>query len=523
VGIARSAIQTLDDVSERYQVPLVGHVTAQLEAVIRDADHRDEDRTDEQDTRERKVEDRDRQDLTLESQNGGNFIGRIVYGFLKPTTQACAKVLVVIGEAAGFDRFAAFQYFLFQLHKGFNSNSFVAERNYNYHYHLDEGGMTAMVVSYSNKDLVISSSTCRKLHQIMHHEVDLRPFEATVKVPEALHNRVLGNDGRNELPSQVDHGVESSPQQQKQSLESGQHACTPLSFPPSPRERSQVMATFSSFANDVVYRARDVLRRESREGTASNPLHAMFNAEDSHMDLCFSCGDHSVSVSKVRQSGAAVYRTVRSILPIQKDRTVYFQMKVSALPPYAHTACCGADADDDEDFDDSNVVICMGLSTRAMHHEVMVGNWNHSIGLHSSGYVVKNSKCYAFQQQEARNARYHWGDIVGILVKVQEHNRLSVARMHFLINGRCLNPDSPLIVEGVAAELYPTVSIYSKNSLVTGHFCEADIQAVPTILRHVGNDAECLDGSLLFPSAADEQSNHQQHQHQQNQQQLWHN
>ena len=97
---------------------------------------------------------------------------------------------------------------------------------------------------------------------MMHYDVSLRPFVATVEIPMSGAEIGFGthaSDRRENSPVQF----ESSSSFSSDSVASpsvSPFMCTPQSFPPTPHSRSMVMARGSRFADDVVYLARDRLR-----------------------------------------------------------------------------------------------------------------------------------------------------------------------------------------------------------------------------------------------------------------------
>ena len=111
-----------------------------------------------------------------------------------------------------------------------------------------------------------SKSARSKVQRMMHYDVSLRPFVATVQIPMSGPQIGFGTqaqEGRRENSPVQLHADSSSSSFSSDSVASPSTSpfmCTPQSFPPTPHSRSMVMARGSRFADDVVYLARDRLR-----------------------------------------------------------------------------------------------------------------------------------------------------------------------------------------------------------------------------------------------------------------------
>lgn len=226
---------------------------------------------------------------------------------------------------------------------------------------------TSRVVSYMEweEDKVLSQKAKAKVQRMMHYEVSLRPFIATVSTTDELetqHNRSIVNrvddigliDHRDLSMSTFDTqlaGVDSL-ENDDYSTSSGTDVgtlassicvtndspfmCTPKSFPVTPSSRQVVMARSSRFSEDVVYLARDQLRvenalvsQDSRTRNLAQSLReyrrlAVFNAADTASGVVLTRGQHCAT-----KVGSVLYCSTRSMIPILRNDYVYFEMIVA--------------------------------------------------------------------------------------------------------------------------------------------------------------------------------------------------
>jgi hypothetical protein len=157
----------------------------------------------------------------------------------------------------------------------------------------------AQVIKYTeigDNDGGLSKHAKSRVQRMMHYDVSLRPFVATVKLQESFKKDSTTTDGFN---SEGDDGtsVTSSPLD-------GPFMCTPQSFPPTPASRAHVLKRGSRFADDVVFLARDQLRvhdglessnertREMAQALTQGKRLAVFDADDASAGIDLSCGQH---------------------------------------------------------------------------------------------------------------------------------------------------------------------------------------------------------------------------------------
>jgi hypothetical protein len=158
----------------------------------------------------------------------------------------------------------------------------------------------AQVIKYTeigDNDGGLSKHAKSRVQRMMHYDVSLRPFVATVKLQESFKKDSTTNDGFN---SDGDYDGTSS----SSSPLDGPFMCTPQSFPPTPASRAHVLKRGSRFADDVVFLARDQLRvhdglessnertREMAEALTQGKRLAVFDADDASAGIDLSCGQH---------------------------------------------------------------------------------------------------------------------------------------------------------------------------------------------------------------------------------------
>lgn len=117
---------------------------------------------------------------------------------------------------------------------------------------------------------------------MMHYDVSLRPFVATVEIPMSGTEIGFGaapvvNDagGRVNSPMRYEGSSSSFSSDSVASPSSSPFMCTPQSFPPTPHSRTMVLARGSRFADDVVYLARDRLRVHAGGDSANEKTREM--------------------------------------------------------------------------------------------------------------------------------------------------------------------------------------------------------------------------------------------------------
>ncbi|CAK4500393.1 unnamed protein product [Aphanomyces euteiches] len=159
--------------------------------------------------------------------------------------------------------------------------------------------MTAIVLSYTEKDIPLSSALNHRIQRSMHYPINLKPFDATVQLQPAAAMVTAGC-----LPPT--------------SLKS------PQSMPTSPTARVHWQSSLASLSQNVLYNVRDQLRAELAATVGGTDICIVkFNRHDCHTELQLSCGAHAAT--KVLPG---LYRTVRASSPIPLDRAIYFEMSI---------------------------------------------------------------------------------------------------------------------------------------------------------------------------------------------------
>lgn len=204
--------------------------------------------------------------------------------------------------------------------------------------------VTAVVLSYEERatEQLLPKSLSQRIHRMMHFRVSLYPFDATVRLP-------------------------SDEEKQVWTMPKTYVAMTPRSIPASPSARDQVQKRFSQFSKDVLYRARDQLRREREETLSGIPQDELptFCPDDAHEDIFLSCGYHCAY-----KMGGGLHRSCRSTRPILKNRYTYFQMSVKAKNNAV------------TEEENKDLGICIGLATEDMPLDTLVGMRKHSVSIH---------------------------------------------------------------------------------------------------------------------------------------------
>lgn len=382
---------------------------------------------------------------------------------------------------------------------------------------LDVLNKTASLVSYQEGGGAHSSLTrsrAERVKRMMHYDIPLRLFQATVMV-DAHSTSPLGAGEESELTSAK--GMREP------------FMCTPQSFPPTPVARASVMSRSSQFSDDIVFLARDRLRLDvySRCGDETTRLTAEFlkrqarlavlNSHGASDGIALTCGLHCAT-----KVGTGMYCSVRAMVPVLRNRYVYFQFSVTALEATVPS-------------------LSIGLSTADMPLNTLVGTWSHSIGLSSTGHVLMSSRWYTCK---AGPSAFGVGSTVGVLTFLDGANpyqswdgEMVLANVTFSVDGKVVSlaPEVPL--PGIAGphasaggggmmqqkggpalpgghqlecsvslpknvDLFPTVTLHSTCTQVFARFCAADM--LYTTRQAMGAPPNvpvyALDGSLAIGS-----------------------
>uniref|UniRef100_A0AAV1UID4 Uncharacterized protein n=1 Tax=Peronospora matthiolae TaxID=2874970 RepID=A0AAV1UID4_9STRA len=404
------------------------------------------------------------------------------------------------------------------------------------HYMADPS-LTAVVLEYKEKECMVPPSIDRRIRRVMHFQIPLHPFEATVRLPPDNAQAVSswsrstsgGSAGEDETTSSYAH----------------LSSATPRSIPVSPSARKRVQLAFSNFSDDVLYQVRDRLRQERAVTlTGEHDLRVpRFNAHDCHEDIYLSCGRHCAS-----KTGTGMYRSVRVSVPLRKNRFVYFEMALqqgrtplnaadqsapsSLQSGHQSSSFLGSDAgvniSSASDRVGSDTSVCIGLSTRLMPLNTLVGASKHSIGFYSAGHVLVGSdrrriigvgRKYGFQSTVGLLAQLvdHQEDRAELLLSQQtsasfpssssdDGSSVGVAFVRFTVDGIPVRDSNNRVMEFTLpfpskSELYPTLTLHSQDVHVFGQMSAPDISGfnLQELDLPVEEPVEiwCLDGLRL--------------------------
>lgn len=231
-----------------------------------------------------------------------------------------------------------------------------------------------------------------RVQRMMHYDVSLRPFVATVMLPpehrSATDGATASLDTNKTVASRTPDGEESrgdgdDTSQSATSSPESPFMCTPQSFPPTPTSRRMVLARGTRFADDVIFLARDHLRvhgalesenertREMARALMQGKRLAVFDADDASAGIDLSCGQHVAT-----KVGSMLYCSTRSMVPILRNCFVYFEMTV--LPKPSGNLIPQA----------SMATLSIGLSTKEMPSNTLVGAWKGSVGICTTGQML---------------------------------------------------------------------------------------------------------------------------------------
>ncbi|KAJ8576046.1 hypothetical protein ON010_g3167 [Phytophthora cinnamomi] len=385
----------------------------------------------------------------------------------------------------------------------------------------------------------------------MHFQVPLHSFEATVRLPPD-NAQAASSWSRTTSDTSVGGG---SYRAQEETTSSYAHlsSATPRSIPVSPLARKRVELAFSNFSDDVLYQVRDRLRQERAATlTGDRDLRVpRFNVHDCHEDIYLSCGRHCAS-----KAGTGMYRSVRASVPLQKNRFVYFEMTLqqgrtpvrgvnqnnnrletsSQSARGSSTALASANSGNVNDRAGIDASVSIGLSTRLMPLNTLVGASKYSIGFYSAGHVLTGSER---RRSIGVGRKYGFQSTVGVLAQVIDHHDdenenvdappgsgsrppssssatsdsgapLGEAIVRFTVDGIALRDSNNRVMEFTLpfppkSELYPTLTLHSQDVHVFSQMSAPDITRLNVQELDLPAEAPveiwCLDGLCLGVAA----------------------
>lgn len=230
--------------------------------------------------------------------------------------------------------------------------------------------------------------------------------------------------------------------------------CTPQSFPPTPHSRQMVIAQRSQLSDDVVFLARDRLRvhdglgsenprtRERSQALEEAKRLAIFACDkDSGIEL--TCGKHIAT-----KGGDMYYASARSMVAVLRNCFVYFEFTV--LPRLGSPTMA---------------TLAIGLSTEEMPPNTLVGAWQSSVGLCTTGQILMAGQWCS--PADPAKFSYGIGSTVGCLVCMDDDKAYETwdgvmikASIRLNVNGVMVSPPvSTLPMSGVPGSLPMSSSV----------------------------------------------------------------
>jgi len=388
---------------------------------------------------------------------------------------------------------------------------------------LNSAGRVIKYTEIGDNDGGLTGKEKRRVQRMMHYDVSLRPFVATVKLQESFKQDSTTNDGSDSVGDYNETSSSSSPLD-------GPFMCTPQSFPPTPASRAHVLKRGSRFADDVVFLARDQLRvhdglessnertREMAHALTEGKRLAVFDADDASAGIDLSCGQHVAT-----KVGNLLYCSSRSMVPILRNCFVYFEMTVLGRSGGGFIP------------QTSMATLSFGLSTKEMPPNTLVGAWKGSVGLCTTGQILIAGQ-WCSVGQDPTTTPFGDRETVGCLVCLDDSSAFETwdgvmitATITFNINGRIVSPHVPCLPTGLdqhpptsklpdvpvgatppsftlpllvpaEEELYPTLTLHSPGTSVMCRFSAEDI--IARSREDIGVPPNvavyAVDGSLVF-------------------------
>mmetsp|Transcript_18759 Transcript_18759/g.27731 ORF Transcript_18759/g.27731 Transcript_18759/m.27731 type:complete len:697 (+) Transcript_18759:410-2500(+) len=368
------------------------------------------------------------------------------------------------------------------------------------------------VVAYQERreDEALTRKAKKRVQRMMHYDVSLRPFMATVRLPSS-ENRTMQDESDDDDESSSSH----SPL-----------LYTPKSFPPTPASRSLVMARGSQFSDDVVFLARDKLRIEDGLDSSNERTRAMahalqqasrlavFNAADVGSGVVLTCGQHVAT----KIGTTLMYCSTRSMVPVLRNCYAYFEMVV--LPSIVQRAPPPPPCSNNIMLQQSSTSLSIGLSTLEMPLNTLAGAWKGSVGFCTTGQILAGGQW--FSPNLTNPNQYGENTTVGCLVCLDDNTAFEtwdgvmvMASITFNINGQVVsppmgtppsdadaaNPRKTLsLLVPMEEELFPTLTLHSPETQVMCRFSSGDITATSRdqIGAPPGVFVYAVDGSTLF-------------------------
>jgi hypothetical protein len=358
----------------------------------------------------------------------------------------------------------------------------------------------ALVVSYQetgDDTCGLTRQAVSRTRKMMHYKVSLRPFVATVAAKPQL-----GKDGDDHCKdgwhdTSFDDGS-SSFGQHDSGDDGSPFMCTPQSFPATPRARHQLMSQRSLAYDDTVFLVRDRLRvhdaldsenertRQRASALQREKCLAVFDCKDeASTGIQLSLGRHLAT-----KVGNMYYSTTRSQIPVLRNAFVYFEMTV--LEPGRR------------DFVIEPASLSIGLSTKDMPPNMLVGAWQGSIGLCTTGLTLLAGQWNP--QPDPSVSAYGFRATVGCLVYLDDSTTVEtwdglMARATVRFTVRVKPNDNQVVVCPPATSLPMSVGVNSNTESAAGE--QENSVASDKDGDSRGDLPEPTNLRLLVPSAED--------------------
>ena len=318
----------------------------------------------------------------------------------------------------------------------------------------------ALVVNYRESEddtCGLTRHAVSRTRRMMHYSVSLRPFVATVKIRPDSDDQHAAMDNDRMSPNGSFDDLLQRNDSFSSSQEDGQQSpfmCTPQSFPPTPHSRQMVIAQRSQLSDDVVFLARDRLRvhdglgsdnvrtRERSQALEEGKRLAIFACDkDSGIEL--TCGKHIAT-----KGGDMYYASARSMVAVLRNCFVYFEFTV--LPRLGSPTMA---------------TLAIGLSTEEMPPNTLVGAWQSSVGLCTTGQILMAGQWCS--PADPAKFSYGIGSTVGCLVCMDDDKAYETwdgvmikASIRLNVNGVMVSPPvSTLPMSGVPGSLPVSSSV----------------------------------------------------------------
>lgn len=385
----------------------------------------------------------------------------------------------------------------------------------------------ALVVDYQEREdnaCGLTRHAVSRTRRMMHYSVSLRPFVATISLKSSPSPPLQPSNGSIDTHNGIvtDHQPNNPLQQRGDAMhrqESSSHSsggggedespfmCTPQSFPPTPHSRQAVIDQRSQLSDDVIFLARDRLRvhdglasndeitRERSQALEAEKRLAIFAAEASS-GIELTCGRHIAT-----KVGSMYYASVRSMVPVLRNCYVYSEFTVLPRPGIPLNSAVAS--------------LSIGVSTQEMPPNTLVGAWQGSVGLCTTGQIlIAGQWC---SPADPATCAFGVGATVGCLVSLDDESafetwegRMVKSAITFNVNGSVVSPPVPSSLPTTGA---PSIVHHRPPSDGTNAFGHSPSDRISPVTQHAELTASSSKRSssssppatltLLVPAAED--------------------